>query len=78
MDFQTADRHVDAVGLKCPEPLMMVRNAVREMGRGETVSVEATDPSTVRDFKNLCRFMGHELAAQEREGERYLFLIRKR
>ncbi len=78
MDFQTADRHVDAVGLKCPEPLMMVRNAVREMGRGETVSVEATDPSTVRDFKNLCRFMGHELAAQERDGERYLFLIRKR
>lgn len=78
MDFRTADRHVDAVGLKCPEPLMMVRNAVREMGRGETVSVEATDPSTVRDFKNLCRFMGHELAAQERDGERYLFLIRKR
>ena len=78
MDFQTADRHVDAVGMKCPEPLMMVRNAVREMGRGETVSVEATDPSTVRDFKNLCRFMGHELAAQERDGERYLFLIRKR
>ena len=78
MDFQTADRHVDAVGLKCPEPLMMVRNAVREMGRGETVAVVATDPSTVRDFKNLCRFMGHELAAQERDGERYLFLIRKR
>lgn len=78
MDLQTADRHVDAVGLKCPEPLMMVRNAVREMGRGETVSVVATDPSTVRDFKNLCRFMGHELAVQERDGERYLFLIRKR
>lgn len=78
MSFQTADRHVDAVGLKCPEPLMLVRNMVRDMAAGETVSVVATDPSTVRDFKNLCRFMGHELAAQERDGERFLFLIRKR
>lgn len=71
------DYAIDAVGLECPEPLMIVRNKVRGMSSGETVSVVATDPSTVRDLSNFCRFMGHELMTSEREGERYLFVIRK-
>lgn len=71
------DYAIDAVGLECPEPLMIVRNKVRGMSSGETVSVVATDPSTVRDLSNFCRFMGHELVTSERNGERYLFVIRK-
>ena len=72
-----ADYAIDATGLVCPEPLMIVRNKVREMACGETVSIVATDPSTVRDFTNFCRFMRHELAESSRDGERYRFLIRK-
>ena len=71
------DYAIDAVGLECPEPLMIVRNKVRGMSSGETVSVVATDPSTMRDLSNFCRFMGHELVTSERNGERYLFVIRK-
>lgn len=71
------DYTIDARGLMCPEPLMMVRNKVREMAVGETVGVVATDPSTVRDFVNLCRFRGHELAASCRDGELFRFVIRK-
>jgi len=56
---------------------MIVRNKVRSMAAGETVSVVATDPSTVRDFTNFCRFMGHELARSTRDGELYRFVIRK-
>ena len=69
---------IDAVGLECPEPLMLVRNKVRQMAVGEAVSVTATDPSTVRDFTNFCRFMGHQLVESERANDRYLFVIRKR
>ena len=72
-----ADFRVDAVGLKCPEPLMIVRNRVRGMEAGETVAIEATDPSTVRDFVNFCRFMGHVLERNEQVGERFHFVIRK-
>lgn len=68
---------VDAVGLRCPEPLMMVRNKVRSMAPGEAVRVLATDPSTVRDFTNFCRFMGHELTLSECSGDRFRFVIRK-
>ena len=73
----STEREVDAVGLYCPEPLMLLRNTVRGMASGERVSVVATDPSTVRDFTNFCRFMGHELVQSEHDGDRFLFVIRK-
>lgn len=76
--MDTTDHAIDAQGLECPEPLMILRNKVRSMVEGETVSVVATDPSTVRDFTNFCRFMGHELAESYRDGDRYRFTIRKR
>lgn len=76
--MDATDHAIDAVGLECPEPLMILRNKVRSMAVGETVSVVATDPSTVRDFTNFCRFMGHELAESCADGDRYRFTIRKR
>lgn len=56
---------------------MIVRNRVREMASGQVLHVTATDPSTRRDFQNFCRFMGHELVAEEQAGERFEFWIRK-
>ncbi len=75
--MRDADQQVDATGLICPEPLMIVRNRVREMASGQVLHVTATDPSTRRDFQNFCRFMGHELVAEEQAGERFEFWIRK-
>lgn len=75
--WREADHAVDAAGLGCPEPLMVVRNKVRAMASGETVAIVSTDPTTVRDFTHFCRFMGHELAFSERAGERFFFVIRK-
>ncbi|MAT83482.1 MAG: sulfurtransferase TusA [Gammaproteobacteria bacterium] len=72
-----ADAQLDATGLVCPEPLMLVRNRVREMASGAVLHVLATDPSTGRDFQNFCRFMGHELLAEERDGDRFEYWIRK-
>ncbi len=74
LDF---DYCLDAVGLLCPEPLMIVRNKVREMAPGQVLRVVATDPSTYRDFSNYCRFMRHELLAHKEEGGRFEYWIRK-
>lgn len=71
------DHFIDAVGLVCPEPLMIVRNKVREMRRGEVLCVVATDPSTDRDFRDFCRFMGHELLSKGQTGDRLEYLIKK-
>lgn len=71
--------HLDARGLHCPEPVMMLHNKVREMQPGEVLEVLATDPSTTRDIPKFCRFLGHELVAQEKleASAEYRYLIRK-
>ena len=71
------DDSLDARGLVCPEPLMLVRNRVREMHSGKVLHVQATDPSTGRDFTNFCRFMGHELVAEAEQDSVFHFWIRK-
>jgi tRNA 2-thiouridine synthesizing protein A len=71
--------HLDARGLFCPEPVMLLHNKVREMQAGDLLEVLATDPSTTRDIPKFCRFLGHELVAQEKLEEKgeYRYLIRK-
>ncbi|MCY4655430.1 MAG: sulfurtransferase TusA [Gammaproteobacteria bacterium] len=71
------DFELDTCGLVCPEPLMLVRNKVREMDVGQVLHVWATDPSTHRDFTNFCRFLDHELLLAAESDGRYEYLIRK-
>lgn len=75
--FENADHHLDAIGLRCPEPVMMVRLKIRKINSGETLLISADDPSTTRDIPSFCRFMEHELIAQSVDKKPYLYLIMK-
>ncbi len=48
--FSSPDHTLDALGLRCPEPVMMVRKTVRNMQPGETLLIIADDPATTRDI----------------------------
>ena len=76
-DF-THDAILDATGLNCPEPVMMLHKHVRELVSGGVLKVIATDPSTRRDIPKFCVFLGHELVLQEEEAGTYLYWIRKK
>jgi len=75
------DRRVDLSGLKCPEPLMMLRQNLRSMASGEVIGVTTTDYSTLRDFGHFCEFIGHKLLTAETiedcNQQFYYFLIQK-
>ncbi len=71
------DYVVDAVGLICPEPVMMLHNAVRDAEPLQVIKVVATDPSTKKDIKQFCAFLGHELVDQREEGEKILHYLKK-
>lgn len=71
------DHLLDAVGLFCPEPVMLLHNVVRDMKGGELLKVLATDPSTQRDIPKFCQFLGHELVAQEEVSGQFHYFIRK-
>ena len=75
--FTVAQYQLDAQGLRCPEPVMMVRKTVRGMQPGETLLILADDPATTRDIPSFCRHMDHTLVACETNELPYRYLIRK-
>ena len=68
---------IDAIGLKCPEPVMLLHAAMRRLAPGQELTLRATDPSTERDVANFCEFLGHALLIARREGDEFLYRIRK-
>jgi len=75
--FQQTDHSLDAIGLRCPEPVMMVRLNMRKIASGETLLITCDDPSTTRDIPSFCRFMEHELVAKKIDEKPYLYVIKK-
>ena len=68
---------IDALGLKCPEPVMMLHAAVRKTAPGGHIKLLATDPSTKRDVASFCRFLGHEVLQEEEVDGEFHYLIAK-
>lgn len=75
---EAIDATLDATGLYCPEPVMLLHKQVRELPAGGLLKVIATDPSTQRDIPKFCLFLGHELVAQTQESDTFHYLIRKK
>ena len=71
------DLELDARGLFCPEPVMMLRNRINDVQPGGVLRVLATDPSTTRDIPRFCQFLGHELVKQLEEDDLFIYLIRR-
>ena len=77
VEFNEAKHQLDAQGLRCPEPVMMVRKTIRTMEEGDTLWILADDPSTTRDIPSFCRFMDHTLISEKTDSVPYQYLIRK-
>ena len=75
--FSNADQNLDALGLRCPEPVMMVRLQMRKMQVGETLLIIADDPATTRDIPAFCRFMDHELVGSDTNQLPYRYVVKK-
>ena len=70
------DHILDATGLFCPEPVMLLHNKIRDIAVGDTLQVLATDPSTERDIPKFCTFLGHDLLEQDEFDGNYRYLLR--
>ncbi|MDQ7050142.1 MAG: sulfurtransferase TusA [Enterobacterales bacterium] len=68
---------LDALGLRCPEPVMLVRKSIRKLEAGQILHLVADDPSTKRDIVSFCRFMEHQLISQKTQQKPYHFWIKK-
>jgi len=73
-----AQHQLDATGLLCPEPVMLLHKTIRAIAAGEIVKLVATDASTERDIPRFCEFLRHPLLASERDDTLYIYWIKKR
>ncbi len=78
IDPRPVDATLDATGLNCPEPVMMLHQKVRDLPAGGLLKVIATDPSTRRDIPKFCVFLGHELVDEQAADGTFLYWIRKK
>ena len=69
-------------GLRCPQPVLRAKKALRNVPVGGTLVLECTDPLTVIDVPHFANQTGHSLVSQERRQESkldlYVFRIVKR
>jgi tRNA 2-thiouridine synthesizing protein A len=74
MDF---DKELDASGLACPLPIVKTKKSLAGMSSGQVLRVLATDPGSVPDMAAFAEHTDHSLLSSGREGDRYVFLLRK-
>lgn len=75
--FPEPHHELDASGLFCPEPIMLLHGVMRNALVGELIIVVATDPSTTRDIPKFCSFLGHELLKTWEAEKKFYYLLRK-
>lgn len=68
---------LDTSGLICPEPVMMLHNAVRDAQSGDIIKLLATDPSTERDIPKFCEFLSHALLDKHVQDDLFIYFIQK-
>jgi tRNA 2-thiouridine synthesizing protein A len=70
--------NIDAKGLKCPEPIMLLHKAIRDSNSGDLIHLTTTDRSTERDVSKFCEFLGHGLIKKEITEESLYFVVQKK
>ncbi len=77
LQMSETSRQLDARGLRCPMPLLKLKQALHAMAPAETIEVLTTDPGSVRDFQAFLRQGRHELLEMHEEEKVFFFRIRK-
>ncbi|WP_196139891.1 sulfurtransferase TusA [Aliikangiella sp. G2MR2-5] len=71
------DLTLEAEGLRCPEPVMMIRKSMRTLSKGQVLLIIADDPATKRDVPNFCEFMDHRLLLKDTSQTPFRYWIEK-
>jgi tRNA 2-thiouridine synthesizing protein A len=77
MTTQAVAQTLDARNLSCPLPILRTKKALMKMEVGELLSIQATDPGSVKDLSSFCEQTGNELISSETGENEFNFIIRK-
>jgi len=69
--------HLDAIGLKCPLPVLKTRAALRRLSAGDLLVVVADDPLAAIDIPHFAAQNGHAIVESEARGAILRFVLRR-
>jgi tRNA 2-thiouridine synthesizing protein A len=72
-----ADLVIDALGRKCPIPIIMAAEQIRDVPVGAVIALLADDPAAYSDVPSWCRMKSHELVDRHDHATGWAFLIRR-
>jgi tRNA 2-thiouridine synthesizing protein A len=68
---------LDALGKKCPVPIIMLADRIREVPIGQTIEVLADDPAAKTDLPAWCTLKSQEFVGASDRSVGWSFLIRR-
>ena len=68
---------LDVKGLNCPLPVLRTKKAMKAVPKGAVLTVEVTDPNTMRDIAALCDASGFALLSSEEKDGIFVFRIQQ-
>jgi tRNA 2-thiouridine synthesizing protein A len=68
---------LDALGKKCPIPIIMLADRIGEVRVGQTVEVLADDPAAKTDLPAWCALKSHEFVRTTARPAGWSFLVRR-
>jgi tRNA 2-thiouridine synthesizing protein A len=68
---------IDALGRKCPVPVILLAERIAEVAEGQLVELLADDPVARTDVPAWCALQPHELVRQQKGRQGWSFVIRR-
>jgi len=69
---------INALGRKCPIPIIMLAEQIRDVPVGEVIAVLADDPAAYTDVPAWCGMKSHEFVYRDELETGWAFGIRRR
>jgi tRNA 2-thiouridine synthesizing protein A len=68
---------IDALGRKCPIPIIMLAEQIRDVPLGAVVAVLADDPAAYTDVPSWCAMKAHEFVSSQELPRGWALFIRR-
>ena len=72
-----ADLTLNAVGKKCPMPVLMTKKELKKMSAGQTLELDVDDKGALKDVPALISKTGDSILETKEEGSNITFMIQK-
>ena len=74
----SVEKVIDARGMMCPGPVLMLSSVLSQLPSGAVVMVVARDPAFEEDLRSWATYTGNKILEIKKNGENIIAYVRKR